>query len=89
MRRNLEHVKHLLDLIQAYADKEGIYYSDLVEKWEQSGGSPNNPLAEPECNYLTDRCAEAGFITIKGGMNLVQLTWHGHEYLDSVTPKPN
>jgi hypothetical protein len=88
MRRNLEHVKHLLDLIQAHADEAGIYLIHLLPKWEATSGKQDILLREPECIYLIDRCADAGFLTISGG-NLIQLTWAGHDYLDSLTLKPN
>jgi len=87
MRRNLEHVKHLLDIIQAHADQSGIYLIDLLPIWEATSGKQDILLREDECIYLLDRCGDAGFLTITGG-NLIQLTWSGHDYLDSVTAKP-
>ena len=87
MRRNLKHVKHLLDLVQAYADETGTYLHDLLPKWEESGGNPEAPLEKAECVFLINLCADAGFLTVSGG-NEIQLTWAGYEYLDSVTAKP-
>ncbi|MCU1752165.1 DUF2513 domain-containing protein [Pseudomonas sp. 6D_7.1_Bac1] len=88
MRRNLDHVKHLLDLVQAYANEDGIYLVELLDKWSSSSGNPDKPLDEPECIYLANLCAGAGFLSIAGS-NLIQLTWAGHDYLDSITIKPN
>jgi hypothetical protein len=87
MRRNLEHVKHLLDLIQAHATEYGINMLDLQPKWEATSGKQDILLRESELIYLLNRCEEAGFISISGG-NTIQLTWAGHDYLDSVTAKP-
>ena len=87
MRRNLNHVKHLLDLVQAHADEEGISMIDLLPKWEASSGNPEVSLLEPELIYLVNRCADVGYLAVNGGHS-VQLTWAGHDYLDSVTVKP-
>ncbi|MCI8210642.1 hypothetical protein AUC61_13970 [Pseudomonas sp. S25] len=65
MKRDLQHVKHLLELIQAHADVDGVYYDELEVKWQQSGGNAAVPLRPSECNYLLNRCADAGFITIR------------------------
>lgn len=83
MRRNLEHVKHLLALVEAHADHQGIFRDALVERWEASGGNPQLPLEEAECVYLVNRCTEAGFLSVSGG-TIIQLTWKGHDHLDSL-----
>ncbi|MEE4148392.1 hypothetical protein [Pseudomonas viridiflava] len=86
MKRDLKHVKHLLDLVQAYAGPSGIDLEELEEKWCASGGKPETPLAEREMRYLVRLCTGAGFLTSNSGS--VQLTWSGHDYLDSVTHRP-
>lgn len=90
MRRNLENVKHLLDLVQAYADQHGVLYEELAIKWQESGGG--RPMQESECFYLVALCKQAGMLNesvapFHGG-RLIQLTWSGHEYLDAKTIKP-
>lgn len=87
MRRNLKHVKHLLDLVQAYGGETGIYLNDLLPKWEESSGNPDVPLEKSECIFLINLCADAGFLTISGS-DEVQLTWSGYDYLDSLTSTP-
>jgi hypothetical protein len=84
MRRDLSLVKHLLDMVQAHADHSGIYLIDLVPKWEGASGNPDKALTEDQLVYLLNRCAEAGYLSIGSG-NLIQMTWAGHDYLDSVT----
>lgn len=83
MRRNLKHVKHLLALVQAYADHKGIQFNHLAEKWTASGSGKS--LEEPECLYLVALCKQAGYLSeSKGfkGARLIQMTWSGHDYLD-------
>ncbi|WP_369991301.1 hypothetical protein [Pseudomonas xanthosomatis] len=82
MRRDLKLVKHLLDMVQAYADHEGVYLSVLLPKWESSSGDSENPLSYDQLVYHVNLCANAGFISVETG-NIIQMTWAGHEYLDA------
>ena len=84
MRRDLKLVKHLLDMVQAYADHEGIYLTVLAPKWESSSGNPDKSLSYEELIYHVNLCANAGFLSIEGGSQ-IQMTWAGHEYLDAHT----
>ena len=84
MRRDLKLIKHLLDMIQAYADRDGIYLHHLIPKWEASSGNPDKPLSEDELIYHLNLCGNAGLLAIDGG-NLIQMTWAGHDYLDAQT----
>ena len=86
MRRNLEHVKILLDLIQTHANTSGLYMMDLLPIWEATSGNKDFLLREDECIYLVNLCADAGLLTITGGEQ-IQLTWAGHDYLDSFMRK--
>lgn len=83
MRRKLDRVKHLLDLVQAYANHKGVEFNELTQKWIDSG---DGVLEEPECLYLVALCKDAGFLSESidlFGARLIQMTWSGHDYLDS------
>jgi hypothetical protein len=90
MRRNLEKVKHLLDLVQAHADQHGVLFDELAIKWQETGGG--QPMQQSECFYLVTLCKDAGFLKESvapfDGGRLIQMTWSGHEYLDSKTTRP-
>ncbi|WLH42101.1 hypothetical protein [Pseudomonas sp. FP2254] len=90
MRRNLDRVKHLLDLVQAYADHDGILVNELKVKWAESGGGQTLP--EEELLYLSALCVHEGLLNMSektyAGGRLIQMTWKGHDYLDSKTVSP-
>ncbi|MBX6689029.1 hypothetical protein I8746_05380 [Pseudomonas sp. USTB-Z] len=80
MRRDLNKVRHLLELLEKRADEKGMSRQALTELWKESGKSAVPPLDTPEFSYLIARTMEAGFIS--HGSHGFQLTWNGHEWLD-------
>jgi hypothetical protein len=86
MKRNLSKVAILLRLIETHADEVGILLGTLKRRWKAVG--PPKAMRYSECFYLLTICKSAGLIT-EGyyftGQRIFQLTWAGHEYLDSFT----
>jgi len=80
MRRDLNKVRHLLELLEKRADEKGMSRQILTELWKESGKDAVPPLDTPEFSYLIARTMEAGLIS--HGSHGFQLTWNGHEWLD-------
>lgn len=85
MRRNIQLVVKLLQLLETHADEYGIYLYQLEGLWTEASPDPESPLSVSELMYLINRSSEAGLVSIGDG-NLIQLTWAGHDYLDANTP---
>lgn len=80
MRRDLNKVRHLLELLEQRADDRGMSRQGFSELWIESGQDTEPPLNSAEFSYLVARSMEAGFIS--HGSNGFQLTWNGHDWLD-------
>ncbi|UZE12771.1 DUF2513 domain-containing protein [Pseudomonas sp. B21-053] len=80
MRRNLNKVRHLLELIEKCPEHRGVHREALADLWIESGNTANPPLDWNEFTYLLERCIEAGKVSVRTGY--VVLTWDGHDWLD-------
>lgn len=83
MRRNLSRVQHLLELIEELADRRGISLDRLRDEWVSTRDSTGEPLSDDEFEYLCELVQRQGFIRNGLGRE-VQLTWSGHDYLDTL-----
>lgn len=79
MRRDLNKVRHLLEILEKRADENGMSRQSLSELWIESGRHAEPPLNVAEFSYLVARLMEAGFISHNKAF---QLTWDGHDWLD-------
>jgi hypothetical protein len=89
MKRNKKHIKHLLDLVQAEANSEGVSTAFLVQKFLDTSGG--HPVEKEDVRYAIFQAIDGGLlksVKLSDFMEQgVQLTWIGHDYLDTENNK--